>query len=68
MGTVQTDLNFFMIYYVFPAILKRNHEHAKLLADTLCDTWGSRFKNSKISYTDYGTLYNAFREKVFGIF
>ena len=34
-GTVQADLNFFMIYYVFPAILKRNHEYAKLLADTL---------------------------------
>ena len=62
------DLNFFMIYYVFPAILKRNHEYAKLLADTLCETWGSSFKNSKIGYTDYETLYKAFREKIFGIF
>ena len=67
-GTVQADLNFFMIYYVFPAILKRNHEYAKLLADTLCETWGSSFKNSKIGYTDYETLYKAFREKIFGIF
>lgn len=67
-GTVQTDLNFFMIYYVFPAILKRDHEQAKLLADTLCDTWGNSFKNSKIGYTDYDTLYKSFREKIFGIF
>lgn len=67
-GTVQTDLNFFMIYYVFPAILKRDHEQAKLLADTLCETWGSSFKDSKIGYTDYDTLYNSFREKIFGIF
>lgn len=67
-GTIQADLNFFMIYYVFPTILKRNHEHAKLLADTLCDTWGRSFKDSRIKYTDYETLYKAFREKVFGIF
>ena len=67
-GTVQTDLNFFMIYYVFPAILKRVHEQAKLLADTLCETWGNSFKDSKIGYTDYDTLYNSFREKIFGIF
>lgn len=67
-GTVQTDLNFFMIYYVFPAILKRGHEQAKLLADTLCETWGNSFKDSKIGYTDYDTLYNSFREKIFGIF
>lgn len=67
-GTVQTDLNFFMIYYVFPAILKSGHEQAKLLADTLCETWGNSFKDSKIGYTDYDTLYNSFREKIFGIF
>ena len=66
-GRVQADLNFFMIYYVFPAILKRNHEQAKLLADTLCETWGNSFKGSKIGYTDYDTLYNSFREKIFGI-
>ena len=67
-GTVQADLNFFMIYYVFPAILKRGHEQATLLADTLCETWGNSFKDSKISYTDYDRLYNTFREKIFGIF
>lgn len=67
-GYVQADLNLFMIYYVFPAILKRDHEHAKLLADTLCETWGSSFKDSKIGYTDYDSLYKSFREKIFGIF
>ena len=67
-GYVQVDLNFFMIYYVFPAILKRENEHSKLLADTLCETWGNTFKNSKIGYTDYDTVYNSFNEKIFGIF
>ncbi len=67
-GYVQIDLNFFMIYYVFPAILKTGHENCKMITDTLCTKWGSYFKDSKIGYTDYDTLYNAFREKRFGIF
>ncbi|MCI6552658.1 MAG: hypothetical protein MR430_03825 [Lachnospiraceae bacterium] len=67
-GTTQTDLNFFMIYYVFPAILLTEHEDAGTVADALCESWGAGFKNSKIGYTDYGTLYKSFREKIFGIF
>lgn len=65
---VQTDLNFFMIYYVFPALLMTGHESAKTIADGICTAWGQRFKDSKIQYTDYDSLYNAFREKIFGIF
>ena len=34
-SAVQTDLNFFMIYYVFPAILLTEHDDAKLIADHL---------------------------------
>ena len=67
-GPLQLDLNFFMIYYVFPALLMTGHEDAALIADHLRDEWGSRFKDSKIQYTDYVTLYGAFREKIFGIF
>ena len=67
-GRVQIDLNFFMIYYVFPAILMTQNDNAKLLADTLCETWGNSFKESKIGYTDYDTLYESFKEKIFGIF
>ena len=65
---MQTDLNFFMIYYVFPAILLTEHDDAKLIADYLCSRWGEKFKNSKIQYTDYDSLYVSFREKIFGIF
>lgn len=67
-GTVQADLNFFMIYYVFPAILMTESNQAKLLADSLCSAWGNTFKDSKIGYTDYDTLYKSFKEKIFGIF
>lgn len=67
-GNQQMDLNFFMIYYVFPAILMTQSEDAKLLADTLCETWGNSFKDSKIGYTEYDKLYESFKEKIFGIF
>ena len=64
----QADMNFMMIYYVFPAILLTEHEDAKLIADTICSAWGQSFKDSKIGYTTYEHLYESFREKIFGIF
>lgn len=67
-GVVQMDLNLFSVYYIFPAIMLSYHDEAKMLADTLCETWSSAFKDGKIGYTDYNTLYNTFNEKIFGIF
>ena len=64
----QADLNFYMIYYVFPTILGMEREDSKLLADAICKVWGRSFKDSNIQYTDYDTLYAGFREKIFGIF
>lgn len=64
----QVDINFFMIYYVFPSLLKTQHDDCKLIADSICTEWNSRFKNSEIGYTDYDTLYKSFKEKIFGIF
>lgn len=64
----QADMNFMMIYYVFPSILLTNHAEADNLAKTLCTKWGGSFKDSKIGYTDYDKLYNSFNEKIFGIF
>lgn len=64
----QVDLNFFMIYYVFPSILSVEHEDVKIIADGVCKVWGKSFKDSNIQYTDYDTLYGAFRDKIFGIF
>lgn len=66
-GVVQMDMNMFAIYYIFPSILSSYRDNTKLLADTLCETWGNVFKDSKIGYTDYDTIYNSFSEKIFGI-
>lgn len=59
------NLNYFMIYYVFPTILCEEQE-GKVICDTLRDTWNSYFK-SNINYTDYNTLYEGFQTKIFGI-
>ena len=67
-GRDQVDNNFFMIYYVFPTILSVESTDNKLIADAICNEWGNSFKDSKIQYTDYDSLYGSFRHKIFGIF
>lgn len=63
----KTDLSFYMIVYVFPAILLTQDNKAKLLCDKIRDTWNEKF-NTQIDYTDYDTIYSGFRDKLFGIF
>lgn len=67
-GRVQADLNFFMIYYTFPAILLTGSGDAVLVADSIRDVWAENFKESNIKYADYDTIYGGFREKILGIF
>ena len=65
----QVDINCFMIYYVFPAILLTQSECATVLADAVRDEWRARFKDSsQFAYTDYATLYKSFNDKIFGMF
>ena len=61
-------MNFFMIYYVFPAILLEESEVNDLIAGSIRNAWEAKFKDSKIQYADYDKIYHAFREKIFGIF
>mgnify|MGYP001044979794 CR=1 FL=1 len=65
---VQANLNLFMIFYVFPTLLKTGDEDARLIADAVCEAWAREFKGNNIQYTDYDTLYNSFRNKIFGLF
>ena len=67
-GAEHADLNLFMIYYVFPAILLTEDPNAHMLCDGLKTAWNGRFQNTNIGYTDYETLSNSFRNKIFGIF
>ena len=67
-GRLQVDLNLFMIYYVFPAILETKKSCASLVADTLCAEWSKRISHRAIGYTTYEQLCGSFQEKIFGIF
>lgn len=65
----QVDINFFMIYYVFPAILLTESECAVMLADAVRDEWRVRFRESgQLNYADYNEIYNAFSDKIMGLF
>ncbi len=64
----QIDFNFYMIYYVFPTILKTNDVNSVKICDCLRDTWNLTFEKTNINYTDYETLHSSFKEKIFGIF
>lgn len=64
-GTLMT-LNLFLIYYIFPAILKNEGERATAICDALKDTWNSRFK-CNIDYSDFDSLTEGFQTKIFGI-
>ncbi|WP_122643560.1 hypothetical protein [Luxibacter massiliensis] len=67
-GRTQVDLNFFMIYYVFPSILGTGHPDSNAIAEGVRTVWDRSFKGSNIKYADYDTLYESFHEKILGIF
>lgn len=64
-GTDQTNLNYFMIYYVFPTILSEE-ERGTAICDDLRNTWNVYFK-CHINYTNYDSLMDGFQAKIFGI-
>ncbi len=66
-GADLMNLNYYMIYYVFPAIqMNEEKDDAIRICDSLRDVWNSHFK-SNINYTDYDTLMEGFQTKIFGI-
>ena len=64
----KTDLSLFMIYFVFPSILKLGDVNSKVLCDAIRDEWRRRTDNPAYDYTTYEDLHGSFQEKIFGIF
>lgn len=65
----QMDINLFMIYFVFPAILLTQSECAVPLADAIRDEWRGRFRDSaQLGYTTYEEISSTFQEKFLGLF
>ena len=67
-GSDKTDLSLYMIYYVFPSILKLGDVNSKVLCDAIRDEWRRRTDNPLFDYTTYEELHGTFQEKLFGIF
>ncbi len=68
-GSVQTDLNMFMIIYVFPSILHTEHADAETTADGVLAAWNEKkTAGPDISYIGYDQIYDGFKRKLFGIF
>ena len=67
-GDVRTDLSLYMIYFVFPSILKLSDPNSEVLCDAIRDEWRKRTDNPAYDYTTYEDLHGSFQEKIFGIF
>lgn len=68
-GRSQMDINLFMIYFVFPAILLTKSDCAVSLADAIRDEWRGRFRDSaQLDYTTYEEISETFKEKFLGLF
>ncbi len=61
------DLNFIMIYYIFPYLLKSGDENASHFAQTLKNKW-NEVMGSNISYAPYEEIAEGFKKKLFGFF
>jgi len=67
--SIRMDLSLFLVYYVFPSILKFGEaEDAKYLADALRDAWRKCSNNNSFDYAPYDDIYMSFKEKLFGFF
>ncbi len=67
-GSEQTDMNMFMIIYVFPSILKTEHPDAEVTAEGVLAVWNERKSSGPdIGYIDYDKVYDGFKRRLFGI-
>lgn len=62
----RSEFSLFMVYYVFPAILKQG-EAGTVIADGVLAACRAVLKNRSLQYVDYDTIYRGFRDKIFGI-
>ncbi len=67
-GEDKMDLSLYMIYFVFPSIIKLQDPNSKTLCDSIRDEWRRRTDNPAYDYTTYEDLYGSFQEKIFGLF
>ncbi len=67
-GSTKADLSIYMIYFIFPSILKLDDTNSKILCDAIRNEWRARTDNPAYDYTTYEDLHGSFQEKLFGLF
>lgn len=63
----RSEVSLFLVYYVFPAILKQG-ETGTVIADGVLAACRKGLKNRGLRYVDYDTVYSGFNDKLFGLF
>lgn len=63
----KSELSLFLVYYVFPTILKQG-ENGQVIADGVLASCRRGLKNRSLQYVDYDTIYHGFHEKILGLF
>ncbi len=64
-GRTRSELSLFMVYYVFPSILKQG-EDAEILAEGVLKVSRKVLRNKDLQYADYDTIYYGFSDKILG--
>lgn len=63
----KSELSLFMVYYVFPVLLKQG-EAGQVIADGVLAACRNGLRNRSLQYVDYDTIYHGFHEKILGLF
>lgn len=64
-GRTRSELSLFMVYYVFPSILKQGGD-AEVLADGVLKVSRKELRNKELQYADYHAIYDGFSDKILG--
>ncbi len=64
-GRTRSELSLFMVYYVFPSILKQGGD-AEALAEGVLQVSREVLRNKELQYADYDTIYYGFSDKILG--
>ena len=64
-GRTRSEISLFMVYYVFPSILKQGKDMEEL-AESVLKVSRKELRNKELQYADYDTIYNGFSDRILG--
>lgn len=64
-GRTRSELSLFMVYYIFPSILKQGGD-METLAEGVLKVSRKTLRNKELQCADYDTIYYGFSDKILG--